>query len=59
MSTMWEGGHHHDSSRVQIVDCDHLVLVTVVPDNTLDQNVEWSAQENIVHGVANDVELYV
>ena len=41
------------------MDCDCLILITVVPDNTLDQNVEWSAQENIVHGVANDVELYV
>ena len=59
MSTMWEGGHHHDSSRVQVMDRDCLVLVTVVLDNTLNQYVEWSAQKDIVCWVANNVELYI
>ena len=40
-------------------DRDRLILVAVVPDNTLDQYVEWSAQEYIVSWVLNDMELYV
>ena len=39
------------------MDHDRLILVAVVPDNTLDQYVEWSAQEDIVCQVANNVEL--
>ena len=49
---MQEHGHCCNSSRVQVVDRDHLILITVVPDDTLDQNVEWLAQEDIVCGVA-------
>ena len=41
------------------MDCDCLILVAVVPDDTLDQYVEWSAQEYIVSQVPNDMELYV
>ena len=59
VSTTQEGGHCHNSSGVWVMDRDHLILITVVLDDTLNQSVEWSAQENVVHGVANDVELYV
>ena len=59
VSTTLEGGHHRDSSGVWVVDCDCLILITVVLDNTLDQYVEWSAQEDIICQVANDVELNV
>ena len=41
------------------MDRDHLVLITVVLDDTLNQNVKWSAQEDIICWVANDVELNV
>ena len=41
------------------MDHDHLILIAVVLDNTLDQYVEWSAQKDVVFQVANDVELYV
>ena len=41
------------------MDRDCLILVAVVPDDTLDQYVEWSAQEYIVSWVPNDMELYV
>ena len=59
VSTTLEGGHHCDSSGVWVVDSDCLILITVVLDNTLDQYVEWSAQEDIVCQVANDVELNI
>ena len=59
VSTMLEGGHHRDSSGVWVVDRDCLILITVVLDNTLDQYVEWSAQEDIICQVVNDVELNV
>ena len=59
MSTMWEGGHCRNSSGVWVMDCDHLILIAVVPDNTLDQYVEWLAQENIVCQVPNNVELHI
>ena len=55
----WEGGHRHDSSGVWVIDCDHLILIAVVPDNTLNQYVEWLAQEDIVCWVANNVELNI
>ena len=41
------------------MDHDHLILVTVVLDNMLDQYVEWLAQEDIVCQVVNDMELNV
>ena len=41
------------------MDRNHLVLVAVVLDNTLNQYVERSAQKDVVCWVANDVELYV
>ena len=41
------------------MDHDCLILVTVVLDDTLDQYVKWSTQENVVCGVVNDVELNV
>ena len=56
---MQEGGHHHDSSGVQVVDCDHLILVAVVPNDTLNQYVKWSAQEHVISQVPNDMELDV
>ena len=59
MSTMWEGGHCDDSSGVRVMDQDRLILFAVVPDNTLDQYVEWSAQEDIICRVVNDVELNI
>ena len=59
ISGAWEGRHCCDSARVQVVDCNCLILITVVLDNTLDQNVEWSAQEDIVCWVANNVELNI
>ena len=59
MSTTWEGGDCRNSSGVQVMDHDHLILIAVVPDNTLDQYVEWSAQEDVVFRVANDMELNV
>ena len=54
-----EAHHRHDSSRVWVMDRDHLILVAVVLDNTLDQYVEWSAQEDIECQVVNNVKLYV
>ena len=59
VSTTWECGYCRDSSRVWVVDCDHLILIAVVSDNTLNQYVEWLAQENIICQVANDVKLNV
>ena len=59
MSTTWEGGYRRDSSGVWVVDCDRLILIAVVPDDTLDQYVKRSAQEYVVSRVPNDMELYV
>ena len=59
VSTMQEGGYRHNSSGVRVMDHDCLILVTVVLDNTLDQYVKWSAQEDIVCRVANNMELDV
>ena len=59
VSTMWEGRQHHNSARVWVVDHDHLILITVVLDDTLNQNIKWLAQENIVRRVVNDVELHI
>ena len=59
MSTTWEGGYRRDSSGVRVVDRDCLILVAVVPNNTLNQYVEWSAQEYVVSQVLNDMELYI
>ena len=56
---MREGGYRRNPSEVWVVDRDRLILVAVVPDNTLDQYVEWSAQEYVVSRVPNDMELYV
>ena len=39
------------------MDRDHLILVAVVLDDTLDQYVEWSAQEYVVSRVPNNMEL--
>ena len=39
------------------MDRDCLILIAVVPDNTLNQYVERSAQEDIVCWVPNDMEL--
>ena len=41
------------------MDHDHLILITVVLDDTLNQNIKWLAQENIVRRVVNDVELHI
>ena len=41
------------------MDHDGLILITIISDNALDQYVKRLAQEDIVHGVANDVELHV
>ena len=41
------------------MDHDHLILVAVVLDNTLNQYVKWLAQKDIVCRVANDMELNV
>ena len=41
------------------MDHDRLILIAVVLDNTLDQYVEWSAQEDIVCWVPNNMELDV
>ena len=51
--------HCCDSSGVWVVDHDHLILVTVVLDDTLDQYIEWSPQEDIICWVVNDVELNI
>ena len=59
MITTRECGYHCDSSGVWVIDRDCLILIAVVPDNTLDQYVEWSAQEYIVSQVPNDMELYI
>ena len=59
VSTMQEGGDHRNSSRVLVMDHDLLVLVTVVLDNALDQDINRSAQEHIVCGIMNDVELHI
>ena len=59
MSTMWECGYHRDSSGVRVVDRDGLILIAVVPHDTLDQYVEWSAQEYVISRVPEDMELYV
>ena len=59
VSTMWESGDCHYSSGVWVVDHDGLILITVVPDDALNQNVEWSAQGDNVHGVANNVKLHI
>ena len=39
------------------MDRDCLILVAVVPDNTLDQYVERLAQEDVICQVLNDMEL--
>ena len=57
VSTMQECGYHRYSSGVQVVDRDCLILIAVVPDNTLAQYVERSAQEDVVCWVPNDMEL--
>ena len=59
VSTTWEGGYCCDSSGVQVMDHDRLILIAVVLDNTLDQYVKWLAQEDIVCQVVNNVELCV
>ena len=41
------------------MDYDGLVLITIVLDDALDQYVEWPAEEDIIHGVVNDVELHI
>ena len=41
------------------MDCDCLILVAVVLDDTLDQYVERLAQEDVVCWVSNDVKLYI
>ena len=41
------------------MDRDRLILVAVVPDDTLDQYVERSAQKDIVSWVLDNMELYV
>ena len=41
------------------MDRDRLILVAVVLDDTLDQYVEWLAQEYVVSQVLNDMELDV
>ena len=41
------------------MDHDGLILIAVVLVDTLDQNVEWSAQEDIVCGVVNYVKLHI
>ena len=41
------------------MDRDRLILVAVVPDDTLAQYVERSAQEYVISRVLNDMELYV
>ena len=41
------------------MDRDCLILIAVVLDNTLDQYVEWSAQEDVICQVVNDMELDV
>ena len=41
------------------MDRDRLILVAVVPDNTLDQYVEWLAQKDIVCQVVNNMELNI
>ena len=56
---MQEGGNRHDSSGVWVVDRDCLIFVAVVPDDTLDQYVKRSAQEDVVCWVPNNMELYV
>ena len=59
VSTMWEGGYCRNSSGVRVVDRDRLILIAVVPDDTLDQYVERSAQEYVISQVPNNMELYV
>ena len=41
------------------MDHDGLILITIILDNALNQYVEWLAQEDIIPGVANDVELHI
>ena len=41
------------------MDRDHLILVAVVLDDTLNQYVKRSAQEHVISWVPNDMELYV
>ena len=41
------------------MDRNRLVLVAVVLDNTLNQYVEWLAQEDVVSQVLNNMELYM
>ena len=59
MSTTWEGGDCCDSSRVWVMDHNGLILITIIPDNALDQYVKWPAQEDVIHRVANNMELHV
>ena len=54
---MQECGYRCDSSRVWVVDHDRLILVAVVLDNTLNQYVERSAQEDVICQVPNNMEL--
>ena len=41
------------------MDRDCLILIAVVPNNTLDQYVDRLAQEDVVCQVPNDMELDV
>ena len=59
MSTTQEGGDCCDSSGAQVMDHDGLILVTIIPDDALNQYVEWLAQEDIVCGVVNNMELHI
>ena len=58
MSATQEGGDCC-ASGVWVVDCDGLILVAIIPNNALDQYVEWPAQEDVVCRVVNDMELHV
>jgi len=46
-----------DFSRIRVVDCDSLIFVGVVANNTFSEYVKGSTHENVVGWVANDVNL--
>ena len=53
------GGYGRDFARVGTCDRNRLVLIRVVLHDTSGQDVERSTEEDVVGGVANDMNLEV
>ena len=53
------GRNGDDTFRIGIADGNGLIFVCEVGDDTLCQHVEWSSDEHVVCGGANNVNLEV